>query len=325
MKDSKRNNKKIVAVTGGAGFIGSHLVDELINSGFKVKVVDNLCIFKKSQDFFYRNPEAEYYKYDIRVLNPLIRALKGVDTVFHLAALARIQPSLKNPELYAQVNSLGTMNVLLAAKKAGVRRVIYSSSSSVYGLKNKPPVKEDMSADPLNPYASTKLAGEYHCRIFSSAFGLETIVLRYFNVYGPRQPDVGQYTPVVAKFLEQLSRGKPMTIVGDGKLTRSFTYVDDVVQANILAMKSKKAGQGEIINIGSGPNFRYEINQLAEMIGGEKIKDLLKNKKAIYIPPRPAEIHHSSADISKAEKILGWQPKISLEKGLEIMKRHGCG
>lgn len=296
-------NKKIV-VTGGAGFIGSHLTDKLLDLGYKVRVIDNFCIFKNPKEFFYKNPKAEYYKYDIRNLNLLTKAFKDADTVFHLAALARIQPSLKNPGLYQEVNALGTMNVLLAAKRAGVRRVIYSSTSSIYGLKNKPPVKEEMMPDPLNPYAATKLAGEYYCKIFSSAFGLETVILRYFNVYGPRQPDVGSYTPVIARFLEQLSKGTPMTIIGDGRQTRSFTYVNDVIKANILAMKSKKVGQGEIINIGSIK--KYNINQLAEYIGG----------KVVYVPPRPAEVRHSSADISKAKKLLGWKPSIDLEQGL---------
>lgn len=324
MKDTKNNNKKkIVAVTGGAGFIGSHLADKLLEMGYKVRVIDNLCIFKRPKDFFYKNPKVEYFKCDIRNLNSLLKPLKDVDAVFHLAALARIQPSIKNPRLYEEVNSLGTLNVLLAAKKAGVRRVIYSSSSSVYGLKNKPPVKEAMPPDPLNPYASTKLAGEYHCRIFSSLFGLETVIFRYFNVYGPRQPDVGFYTPVVARFLEQLKRKKLMTIIGSGRQTRSFTYIDDVVRANILAMKSKKVGKGEIINISTGPNTSYSINQLAEIVGNNTIQNLLKNKKAVYVPARPAEIPHSSADISQAKKILGWTTKISLKQGIENMKKVG--
>lgn len=309
-----------IIVTGGAGFIGSHLVDELVRQGHKVKVVDNLCIFKKQSDFFYRNPKAEYYKYDIRSPKPLVKAFRGVDIVFHLAALARIQPSMENPGLYEETNSLGTMNVLIAAKKAGARRVIYSSSSSVYGRKNKPPVSEEMFPDPLNPYAATKLSGEYYCKIFSSAFGLETVILRYFNVYGPRQPKIGQYTPVVAKFIRQINNGEPMTIVGDGKMTRSFTYVNDVVGANISAMKSKKIGKGEIINIATGPDSKYSINRLAEMIGKDKITNLIKNKRAVYIPPRLAEILHSRANISKAKKLLGWLPKIKMEEGIEKLR-----
>lgn len=303
----QKKNRKIV-VTGGAGFIGSHLTDKLLDLGYKIRVIDNFCIFKNPKEFFYKNPKAEYYKYDIRNFNLLTKAFKDTDTVFHLAALARIQPSLKNLGLYQEVNALGTMNVLLAAKRAGVRRVIYSSTSSIYGLKNKPPVKEEMAPDPLNPYAATKLAGEYYCKIFSSAFGLETVILRYFNVYGPRQPDVGFYTPVVARFLKQLNKRKSMTIIGDGRQTRSFTYVDDVVKANILAMKSKKIGKGEIINIGS--TKKYSINQLAEYIGGE----------VVYVSPRPAEVRHSSADIFKAKKLLGWKPKISLKEGIERMR-----
>lgn len=305
-----------IIVTGGAGFVGSHLVDELIELGYEVKVVDNLCIFKKQRDFFYKNPKAEYCKCDIRDLKQLVKAFRGVDYVFHLAALARIQPSLKNPGLYEEINSFGTMNVLIAAKKSGVKRVIYSGSSSVYGLKNKPPVNEDMAPDPLNPYAATKLAGEYYCKIFSSAFGLETVTLRYFNVYGPRQPKIGQYTPVVAKFIRQFERGEPMTIIGDGEMTRSFTCVDDVVRANILAMKSKKVGKGEIINIATGPNSKYSINLLAEMIGKNKITNLIKSKKVVYAPPRLAEVFHSRAEISRAEQLLDWKPKTRLEDWL---------
>jgi UDP-glucose 4-epimerase len=290
-----------ILVTGGAGFIGSHLVDRLIREGHQVTILDNLSTgFKENI-----NPQAKFVLVDIRNLSQIKRYFQRQDFVFHLAALPRIQLSIKDPLPVNETNITGTLNVLLAAKEAGVKRVIYSASSSIYGNKNKLPLKEDMLPDPGSPYALSKYVGEEYCRLFTKLYGLDTIILRYFNVYGPRAEAVSPYATVIPIFLRQKAQGKPLTITGDGRQKRDFTYVDDVVEANIKAMNLKRRGNGEMINIGAGQN--YSINQLAKIIGGP----------TIYIPSRPGESRVTLADNSKAKRILKWQPKISLEEGIK--------
>jgi len=288
-------------VTGGAGFIGSHLVDRLIKDGHHVTIIDNLSTgFRKNL-----NQQAEFILADIKNLSQIQRHFRRQDCVFHLAALPRIQPSIKNPIPVHESNVTGTLNVLLASKKAGVSRVIYSASSSVYGNKNKPPLKENMISDPGSPYTLSKFVGEEYCKLFSKLYGLDTIILRYFNVYGPRADPDGDYATVIPIFLKQKSNKKPLTIVGDGKQKRDFTYIDDVVEANIKAMRLKRKSSGEVINIGFGQY--YSINQLAKIIG----------RKNIHISPRPGESKITLADNSKAWKILKWKPKINLKEGIK--------
>lgn len=315
-------NKKInVLVTGGAGFIGSHIIDLLVKENkYKVYSLDNYATFKGLIPKDRMNGSASYLKCDIRDLGALSKILKKVRPkyVFHTAALARIQPSIKDPHLYLEVNSMGTLNLLKAARESGVKRVIYSASSSAYG-RNKIPYKEDMKPDPLNPYAKTKLDGEQWMLIFSELFGLETVSLRYFNVFGPRNTFSGPYTTVVTRFLHLFQHKMPMTIVGDGKQTRDYTHVTDVARANLLAATSKKVGKGEVINIGCGE--KYSVNKIAELVGGAKLKVLLAGKSAKFVPARPGEAQNTCADHSKAQKLLGWSPQVEFSQGIAELRK----
>ncbi len=287
-------------VTGGAGFIGSHIVDRLIEDGNEVISLDNESA--TSNEEFYWNPQAHKTVLDICDYDKIEPLFKGVNCVFHLAAEARIQPAIKNPCKASATNVLGTCNVLQAARENGVDRVIYSSTSSAYGLTNTPPLTEDMPNDCLNPYSVTKVSGEELCKMYTKLFGLKTLTLRYFNVYGERQPIKGQYAPVVGIFLCQTEAGEPMTIVGDGLQRRDFTYISDVVDANMLAMNSKSVSiWGQTCNIGTGKN--HSVLELAKMIG----------TKYIHIPERLGEARVTLADITKARSVLDWEPKVQLE------------
>ena len=286
-------------VTGGAGFIGSNLVDKLLSLGHEVTVIDNE--FSTCHDQFYWNPQANNIKGDIRDYELMKNAFSnGIDYVFHLAAEARIQPAIENPVTAVEINVVGTCNVLQAARKHNVKRVIYSSTSSAYGLKNPIPLKEDMPKDCLNPYSVSKTAGEELCKMYTDLFGLKTITFRYFNVYGERQPLKGQYAPVIGLFLKQKESENPMTVVGDGLQTRDFTYVGDVVNANIAATECTE-GFGEIYNIGTGNQI--SVLDLTSIIGGEYI----------HIDERPGECRFTQADITKSKNILKWEPKVKLE------------
>jgi len=295
-----------VLVTGGAGFIGSNLVDKLINEGHKVFVIDNLSTGKKEN----LNKKAIFYKADICDLNKILPLFKGIDYVFHLAANPRVMFSVENPIESHKVNVNGTLNVLYASYKNKVKRLIFASSAAVYGDIKKLPLKENMTPKPISPYGLHKLIGEFYCKLFSNLYNLETVCLRYFNVYGPRMDPNGPYALVIGKFLKLRKENKSLTIYGDGKQTRDFVYVDDVVRANILAMKSKKVGRGEVINICSGKN--YSINYIAKLIGGKKI----------YLSARKGEIKHALGNNSLAKKLLSWKPEISLEEGIKKCKEY---
>lgn len=290
-------------VTGGAGFIGSNLVDELVRQKHQVLIIDNLSTGKKE----HLNKKVQFFKKDIRNYKSIKPLFKSVDCVFHLAAQPRIQPSIINPAESFDNNVHGTFNVLLAAKENKVKKVVYSASSSAYGDQKKLPLTEDMIPDCKNPYALFKYMGEEMAHLFFNLYGLPIVCLRYFNVYGERQSVEGAYSTVIGIFLKQKKEGKPLTIVGDGNQRRDFTYVKDVVQANILAMKSKKA-IGHLTNIGSGCN--YSVNDVAKII----------DKNHVFIPSRPGESRVTLADISKAKKLLGWQPKTKLADWLESAK-----
>lgn len=289
-----------VLVTGGCGFIGSNLVDKLVDLNYQVIVIDNLS--SEVHDQFYFNEKAEYHKLDIANFEQVSKLFEDVDTVFHLAAESRIQVSINNPIRAVTTNTVGTTSVLEASRINNVRRVVYSSTSSAYGLKNLAPQVETMNKDCLNTYSVSKTFGEEMCIAYTKMFGLETVVLRYFNVYGKREPLRGEYAPLIGLFLKQLKNNKPLTIVPDGNQKRDFTHVDDVVNANILSMTSQLNSYGEIFNIGSGKN--YSVKEIADMISSNQI----------MIQPRIGEARETLADITKATNILGWNPKSSIKQ-----------
>jgi UDP-glucose 4-epimerase len=296
-------------VTGGAGFIGSNLVDRLIADGHDVTVIDNESADSNEQ--FYWNPQARNHKYDVRDYVMVRRLYEGQDAVFHLAAEARIQPTIQDPLKAFENNMIGTATVLECARVCRVKRVVYSSTSAAYGLANTPPLSETMPTDCLNPYSVSKVAGEEMCRMYARLYGMETVSFRYFNVYGERQPLRGQYAPVIGIFLRQRAAGEPMTIVGDGTQRRDFTYVGDVVEANIRAATITQPQDyewGRVYNIGTGRN--YSINEIAALMGGE----------VSFIPARPAESKLSLANASKAQNEIGWSAKVRLEDWIAAHK-----
>ena len=294
-------------VTGGAGFIGSNLVDHLLELGHEVVVIDNE--YSEAHDQFYWNEKAQNYKYDIRDYENTRSLYDGVDYVFHLAAEARIQPAILNPIEAVSINSVGTCTVLQCSREAGVKRVMYSSTSSAYG-KNQTPNIENQPDDCLTPYSVSKVCGEKLCKMYTNLYGLQTVCFRYFNVYGERQPLRGQYAPVIGIFLRQRAAGEPLTIVGDGNQRRDFTYVGDVVRANIMAAISNPDPEvfGQVYNVGTGTN--YSINQIARMI----------NHKTINLPPRPGEARNTLANNQKLRKTFGWEPTIKLEDWINGQK-----
>ena len=289
-------------VTGGAGFIGSNLVDALIEKGHEVLVIDNLSTGKREN----LNPKAKFFEEDLRNFERIRPIFDGVDFVFHEAALPRIPLSIAKPKETNDINVGGTLNALIASKEAGGKKIIYGASSSAYGRQSQLPIREDMPCLPINPYGLQKYVGELYCKVFYEIYGISTVSLRYFNVYGPRQPKEGAYVPVVGRFLTQKKEGQPLTVTGDGGQTRDFTHVYDVREANILAMESEKVGQGEVINIGSSHN--YSINELAKLI----------SDKIDYIPLPAGEMRDTLADISKAKELLGWEPKEKMEDFIQF-------
>ena len=297
---------KRVAITGGAGFIGSHLADELATSN-SVIIIDDLSTGKKENIArLIEKDNVTFTQGSILDLSLLQKLFQGVDYVFHLAALARVPRSIEDPLITNEVNIKGTLSVLLAARDNRVRKVIYASSSSIYGDSPTLPQREDMSPSPRSPYALTKLAGEYYCNIFRQIYGLSTVCLRYFNVYGSRQDLQSQYATVIPAFIGRISQNLPPIIFGDGEQSRDFTFIEDVVQASILAAETNAAGA---YNIGGGKSIT--INRLAEIILNLMQRDL----EPVYEKPRPGDPKHTLADISEA-KGFGYEPKWALEDGL---------
>lgn len=295
-----------VVVTGGAGFIGSNLAGELVRD-HDVTVIDNLST-GRIENLDYIRDNIEFIHGSITDLDLLERAFTGADTVFHQAAIPSVQRSVDNPVASNEANVDGTLKVLVAAKDCNVRKVVYASSSSVYGDTPTLPKIEDMKPNPKSPYAVSKLAGEYYCRVFSDVYGLKTASLRYFNVYGPRQNPKSQYAAVIPRFVTRILAHEPPVIFGDGLQTRDFTFVKDVVQANVLAMKSNSEG---VFNIACGS--RVSLNELAV-----KIMEITGIKlDPIHDNPRPGDIKDSLADISSAKNKLGYEPKFNLNSGLE--------
>ena len=297
-----------IIVTGGGGFIGSHLCEKLVQDGHSVIVIDNFCIGRKSNLNKIKN-EIKIYNKDIRNYDAIKNLFKNIDAVFHLAALADIIPSIENPDDYYSTNVTGTYNVLKLSSENKVKRFIYTASSSCYGIPKQYPTKETAAINPQYPYALTKRLGEELVMHFSKVYKLNASSLRFFNVYGPRARTSGTYGAVFGVFLAQKIAKKPFTIVGDGKQTRDFTFVSDIVEA-ILKVSKKKNLIGEIFNVGSGKTV--SVNRIAFLLKGEKIR----------IPKRPGEPDVTFACIKKIKSKTGWKPKISIEKGIQTMLKH---
>jgi UDP-glucose 4-epimerase len=281
-------------VTGGAGFIGSHIVDKLIEKGHEVVVIDNES--SEVHNHFYFNDKATYHKLDITDYQATRSVYDGVDYVFHCAAESRIQPAILNPLLAIRTNTLGTGTVLQCSREASVKKIMYSSTSSGYGLVNEPPLNETMPDDCLNPYSVSKVSGEKLCKMYNNLFGVKTVIFRYFNVYGHREPLKGPYAPVVGLFLRQHRAGQPLTIVPDGTQRRDFTHVEDVVQANLLAMEVDHEHYGEVFNVGTGTN--HSVLELAAMISDNTVE----------VEARMGEAYITLANNQKIRDILGWAP-----------------
>jgi len=299
------NQKKII-VTGGAGFIGSHLVDCLLSKGHNVIAIDNLyCGSTRNLEEAFTNSNFSFIKDDVINFAAMKNIFIGADCIFHLAALADIVPSIQQPTPYHRANVDGTISVLEAARMAGVKKFVYTASSSCYGIPDTYPTSEASSIHPMYPYALTKNVGEQYVQHWHQTYGLPTVSLRVFNVYGPRARTGGTYGAVFGVFLAQKLAGEPYTIIGDGEQTRDFTYVSDIVNALVMAFESDLTG--EVMNVGSGNT--YSINRLIELLGGP----------FQYIPKRPGEPDCTFADITKIQKLLSWKPEITLEEGVGRM------
>jgi nucleoside-diphosphate-sugar epimerase len=296
--------KKKAVVTGGAGFIGSNLVKALIAAGWETHIIDRDPSFRRAN----LPKEAIVHEIDTRHTDEMVPVMEGVDVVFHTAAVPRVPYSIEYPVETTDENITGTVSVLAAAGRAKVRRVVYSASGSAYGAQDVMPLREDMAANPVNPYGLQKYVGELFAKLWSETYGVETVSLRYFNVYGPGLDPNGPYALAIGKFLMARKNNEPITIFGDGTITRDFTHVDDVVRANMLAAVSPNVGKGEVINIGAGRNVTIKF--LADLFGGE----------IQYGPPR-IEAHDSMADNRKAKELLGWEPTIKLEDGIAALKK----
>ncbi len=301
-------------VTGGAGFIGSNIVEELLKRGQKVRVLDNFSTGKRENILPFLD-KIKLIEGDIRDYRVVREAVDGVDFILHQAALPSVLRSVKDPIMTNEVNVGGTLNILDAAKNAGVKRIVYASSSSVYGNSEILPKSEDMSPEPISPYAVSKLAGERYCRVFYEVYGLETVILRYFNIFGPRQDPNSQYSAVIPKFIVAMKRGERPVIHGDGKQSRDFTYVANVVEANFLACEADNVSR-EILNVASGERFTVlnlvdELNKIAR-------KDISPK----FQKERKGDVRHSLADITKADKMLGFSPHIDLHEGLRMTMQH---
>ena len=301
-----------VIVTGGAGFIGSHLAEELARRGYQVTILDDLSTGEMENiKELLKKGSVQFIQDSITNFSLLKELFQGAIYVFHQAALPSVPRSVKDPLAASEVNITGTLNVLLAARDNKVRKVVYASSSSVYGDTPTLPKKEDMVPHPQSPYAVSKLAGEHYCRVFQEVYGLATACLRYFNVYGPRQNPDSQYAAVIPRFIRWASEGSPLIIFGDGEQTRDFTFIADAVEANILAAESNASG---VFNIGRGKSIT--INELAKLV----TKLTGNNVEPVHQEPREGDIRHSLADISQA-KIFGYEPRYNLEEGLEETRR----
>jgi nucleoside-diphosphate-sugar epimerase len=303
------SESNLYLVTGGAGFIGSHITEALVKRGDRVRVLDNLMTGRRENLAHLAN-RIEFIEADIRDAAATRRAMDGVHVVFHQAAIPSVPRSVDEPQLNHEANSNGTFNVLLAARDAVVRRVVYAASSSAYGETEELPKRESMPPSPLSPYAAAKLFGEYYCQVFTRVYGLETVSLRYFNVFGPRQDPSSPYSGVISKFVTTLLQGETPVIFGDGEQSRDFTYVANVVDANLRAAEAPAAA-GQMMNLGIGQ--RVTLNQLLA-----ELQNILGTQLTPrYEAARAGDVRHSLADISLAEQLLGYKPLVGLAEGLE--------
>ncbi|MDP2897166.1 MAG: SDR family oxidoreductase [bacterium] len=296
-------------VTGGAGFIGSSIAIELVRRGETVRIIDNLATGRK-QNIENILDRVEFVEGDICDLETIRRAASGVDYVLHQAAIPSVARSVEDPVTTNSANVTGTLNVLLAARDARVKRLVFASSSSIYGDSPTLPKEESMCPNPLSPYAASKLIGEYYCKIFQSLFGLETICLRYFNVFGPRQDPTSHYAAVVPIFITSLASGRQPTVYGDGLQSRDFTFVENVIEANLRACAAPKEATGQVYNVACGE--RFTLLDLLREIG----KILNKKPQPVLEPARPGDVKHSLADISRARESLSFEPRVSFPEGL---------
>jgi len=295
-------------VTGGAGFIGSHLAEVLVKSGNRVRILDNFATGARA-NLAALAGGVEFLEGDLRDPATLEQAVRGVEVVFHQAALPSVARSLEDPVTTHAVNATGTLLLLQAARRAGVRRVVYASSSSVYGDSPTLPKREEMPTQPKSPYAVSKLAGEQYCQVFADALGLETVSLRYFNIFGPRQDPDSPYAAVIARFLAAIRRGERPVIYGDGQQSRDFTYVENVVRANLLAADAPGAS-GQAINVACGA--RVTLIELVEHLN----RLLGTHLTPSFAPPRAGDVRHSQADLTRAAALLGYRPTVDFPEGL---------
>ena len=303
------SNERLYLVTGGAGFIGSHLCTALVERGARVRVLDNLITGRRA-NLAHLAGRIEFIEASITDEAATRQAAEGVSVIFHEAAIPSVPRSVKEPQLNHDANVNGTFNVLMAARDAGVKRVVYAASSSAYGETEELPKRETMLPAPLSPYAAAKLVGEYYCQVFTRVYGLDTVALRYFNVFGPRQDPTSPYSGVISKFVTSLLSGEAPVIFGDGEQSRDFTYIDNVVDANLRAAESPAAA-GEVMNVAIGE--RITLNQLL----AELQQIIGTNLKANYAETRAGDVRHSLADISKAQRLLGYTPQVGLAEGLQ--------
>jgi len=295
-------------VTGGCGFIGSHLVKALVKQGERVRVFDN-CTTGKAENIADVADKIEFCSADLQDIDAVSQAVEGIDYVFHQGALPSVARSVADPIVTNNVNINGTLNLLVASRDADVKRVVYAASSSAYGNRPKSIKSEDLPPNPASPYALTKYVGECYCQIFTQLYGLETVALRYFNIFGPGQDSSSSYSAVIPLFISAYLNGEAPKIEGDGEQSRDFTYVANAVHANLLACHAEGVA-GEVFNVGCGE--RASINQLASLIGEMMESDT----KPVYVAPRPGDVRHSLADIQKARRLLGYEPQIDLKTGL---------
>ena len=303
-----------VLVTGGAGFIGSNLVERLLTDGCDVRVLDNFATGNR-ENLAPLACDTDIVEGDIQSYERVSNAVKGCDVVFHQAALPSVPRSIQDPLTSNASNVIGTLNVLLAARDAGVRRVVFASSSSVYGANRDLPKREDMATQPISPYAVAKLAAENYCRTFHEVYGLETVAIRYFNVFGPRQDPNSQYSAVIPKFITAILEKKRPVIFGDGEQSRDFTYIDNTVDANLLAATAEGAA-GEVMNIACGE--RISLNTLLASLAETAGEDVDPQ----HLPARPGDVPHSLADITKARELIGYEPAVGVEEGLATTFEH---